>query len=1048
MDDFLFRGDLADVDPDVAQLIEFETERQARKLILIPSESSAPLAVRQAVGSVMHNIYAEGYPSDHSRHQSEAEILDYGTELARYRRLADKRFYKGVEYADVTEALARRRCKEIFAANGLSPDDLMVNVQPLSGAPANNAVYSGLVEPGDTVMGMDLLHGGHLTHGSRANRSGKLFNIVSYGVDPETERLNYETIAGLAQEHRPRMIIAGFSSYPWAPDWAAFREIADSVGAYLFADIAHVAGLTAAGVYPSPVGIADVVTFTTHKTFMGPRGAVIVTHWPELAAKLDHGVFPGEQGGPHMNSILGLAVALKLAATDQFKALQGQIIANAVRLAERLADRGLRISYGGTDTHMLLVDCKSVAAPDGTPLSGDAAARILDLVGIVVNRNTIPGDTSALHPTGIRLGTPWITQRGLREPEIDRLADVIADVLLACKPYAVRGARSMGWSAKVDWAALQRAREAVAELADAAGMDSPYGSAGYPHFSPQPELSDEGWASMQVSGPQALAFVQAALTSDAEALEPGAHQPTQLNAGDGSLLAGGWLERPGDSPDVYGLHVESNGGQALDWLRALSDGYVAVGDDPYVTLPGPVVVTTAETPDWVASETSDAPVVAGTKPYWIGLDGNAAQAGEARPAFAWEEVESEELQRTPLYELHKDLGAKLVPFAGWEMPVWYSSVGEEHAAVRNEAGLFDVAHMGVFDATGPGAEAFLNAVTANDVSALAPGQAQYSYLLAPGGGVIDDIYVYRLELERFMIVVNASNNDKDWAWLAGVREGTYAIDGDRPWATAPGASQTVLRDLRDRAVGGDMRVDIALQGPRSLDILLSLDGDEATKAALRALPWSHAMYAQLGGFDLIITSTGYTGERVAFELFVHPDRATSLFEMLIERGAVPCGLAARDSTRTEAGLPLYGHELAGPLALGPGDAGFGGYVKVTKPFFAGRAAYLAHEAQREGQIVRFRMDDKGVRMPSLGDPVVDRRGRVIGTVTSCAIDSEGYLLGQAYLRSDHAKRGTPIGIFQTHGKGRDEKAKGDLEPGDRVQLHDSATVLSRFPKRK
>jgi glycine hydroxymethyltransferase len=1048
MDDFLFHGDLAEVDPDVAQLAEFEAERQARKLILIPSESSAPQAVLQAVGSVFHNIYAEGYPSDHSRNQTEAEILDYAAELGRYRRLADKRFYKGVEYADVAEALARRRCAVNFAANGLTPDDLLVNVQALSGAPANNAVYTALVQPGDTVMGMDLLHGGHLTHGSKANRSGKLYNIISYGINAETERLDYEAIAALAEEHRPKMIIGGFSSYPWAPDWAIFREIADSVGAYLFADIAHVAGLTAAGVYPNPVGIADVVTFTTHKTLMGPRGAVIITHRPELASKIDRAVFPGEQGGPHMNAVLGLAVAMGIADTGKFRELQQQIIANATRMADRLAERGFRVPYGGTDTHMFLVDCKSVVADDGSPLTGDVAARILDLVGIVVNRNTIPGDTSALRPTGIRLGTPWITQRGLREPESERLADIIADVLLACQPYAYHGARSAQWSAKVDWGALQQARQMLAELADEAGIDFEYITGGYPHFHAQPELSDAGWASIEITGPQAHAFVSYSLTSDPETLEPGARQPTQLLNPDGSLLAAGWLERPGDSVDAYRLHVESNGGQAIDWLRALSDGYVALGDG-HAAAPGPVVVNVVESPDWVANESSEAAPIASYKPYWIGLDGSdGGGAAEARALFSWEEVESEDLQRTSLYELHKDLGAKMVPFAGWDMPVWYSSVSEEHAAVRHSSGLFDVSHMGVFDATGPGAETFLNTITTNDVSLLAPGQAQYSYLLAPNGSVIDDIYVYRLEPERFMLVVNASNNDKDWTWLAGVQAGDYAIDENRPWAAPPAIGQVTLRNLRDLAAGDQMRVDIALQGPRSLEILLSLAGDEGTKVALQTLPWSNVMVAELGGFDLIVSRTGYTGERVAFELFVHPDRAPALFETLVDAGAVPCGLAARDSTRTEAGLPLYGHELAGPLALGPADAGFGGYVKTSKPFFVGRTAFLAHEATREGQIVRFRMDDKGVRMPTLGDPVVDRHGRVVGTVTSCAIDGEGYLSGQAYVREDYAAPGTRVGIFQTGGRARTEKPKNELEPGDRVQLHDSATVLRRFPKRK
>lgn len=243
MADYLFRGSLEDLDPEVYKLNQLEAERQYRRLILIPSESASPLAVREALGSAFHNIYAEGYPDENTRWMSEEDILDYDTRLGRYRRYSDPRYYKGTEYANIVEALARRRCAETFAANGVTADDLYVNVQALSGGPANNAVYHALVQPGDTVMGLDLLHGGHLSHGSKVNRSGKYYNIVHYSVDPDSERIDYEAVAELAREHKPKMIIGGFSSYPWIADWAALRAIADSVGAFLFVDIAHVAGL-------------------------------------------------------------------------------------------------------------------------------------------------------------------------------------------------------------------------------------------------------------------------------------------------------------------------------------------------------------------------------------------------------------------------------------------------------------------------------------------------------------------------------------------------------------------------------------------------------------------------------------------------------------------------------------------------------------------------------------------------------------------------------------------------------------------------------------
>jgi glycine hydroxymethyltransferase len=587
--DFLFRGDLDELDPDVAELIRHETARQARYLILIPSESTVPEAVREALSSAFHNIYAEGYPLDETRTMTQAEILDYNTRLPEYRRFADQRYYKGTEYADVVEALARRRAAELFTTDRYSADQLFVNVQALSGAPANNAIYSALLNVGDTVMGLDLRHGGHLTHGSPVNRSGKNYKIVSYGVNPETELLDYDEIMTLAEEHRPNMIIAGYTSYPYAPDWAKFRQIADEVGAYLMADIAHVAGLVIAGVYPSPVGIADVVSFTTHKTLAGPRGAVIITHRKDLASKIDRAVFPGEQGGPHMNSIAALAVALRLAATEQFSNLQKQTVANAARLAQKLSEHGLHIPHGGTDTHLLLVDCKTIVGQDGTPLSGDMAARILDLAGIVVNRNTIPGDPSALRASGLRLGTPWITQRGFRDAEIDRLAQIISDLLHACVPFSYMGRKRAEARAKVDFDALQKAKIAVRDLAASVGIDTDAKADEYPHFYyMESEPSKVDWKTLQIRGSQAGVFLQTALTSDVLALKSDEQQPTWVLGADGSAITRGVAEATNDG---YLLHIAMNAGRVATWLRSLSDGFVIFDKtDPYAKVQGPVGV--------------------------------------------------------------------------------------------------------------------------------------------------------------------------------------------------------------------------------------------------------------------------------------------------------------------------------------------------------------------------------------------------------------------------------------------------------------------------
>jgi len=482
----------------------------------------------------------------------------------------------------------------------------------------------------------------------------------------------------------------------------------------------------------------------------------------------------------------------------------------------------------------------------------------------------------------------------------------------------------------------------------------------------------------------------------------------------------------------------------LMWLRDLSDGFVTVDpEDLRKKIPGPVVVLEGDSVDSLP----DASVPSGfdDKPWMIGVE---QKEGDALPVFVWQAPE-EVLQRTALFETHKSLGAKMVPFAGWEMPVWYSSVVEEHLATREAAGLFDVSHMGVFQVEGHQACAFLDSVVTNDVGGLAVGDSLYTQFLDSNGYVIDDTMVYRRRDEIYLVVVNASNDAKDWAWLQAVRDGAVLVDRERPWATANGRG-CMLRNLRDPKAGADMRVDIALQGPKSREILLALGCEPDGADQLKAMKWAGVMEGVIGGFDLVVSRTGYTGERVAFELFVHPDQSVALWNALMQvgkpMGLKPVGLGARDSLRTEAGLPLYGHEMAGEMNLGVGDSGFGAYVKTHKPWFIGRDAFLAQEAERDCEVSRFRFNDKGVRMAHTGDPIVDKRGRVVGHVTSCAVDQEGYLLGQAYLRRSLLKPGTPIGVFQG-ASSKQGKAPGELDLGDRVAVPTAAAVLSRFPKR-
>jgi glycine hydroxymethyltransferase len=1038
MEDYLFRGNLAKLDPAIFELTQLEAERQFRKLILIPSESQAPMAVREALSSAFQNIYAEGYPREETRMMSEAEILDFPDRLVNFRRYSDKRYYKGVEYADTIEELARRRCAELFANEMVDPNDIYVNVQPLSGAPANNAVYHALVEPGATIMGMDLLHGGHLTHGSPVNRSGKYYNAVHYSVDPQTEQINYDAVEELARQHKPRFIIAGYSSYPWAVDWERFRMIADEVGAYLFADIAHIAGMVAAGAYPSPVGYADVVTFTTHKSLCGPRGACILTFDERLSRDIDRAVFPGEQGGPHVNSYAGMAVAFKVAMTEQFKQLQHQVVKNCAVFTDYLKQRGFRIAYGGTNTHLMNLACNTIVGGDGTGLSGDMASRILDIAGVVVNRNTIPGDESAADPSGIRMGTPWVTQRGFKEAEMKQLADIIADILLSTKPHGRMGARGVLRRAKVDFHTLEDGKIRVRELAASAGIDFEPSQHGYPHFyylDDKPKYSE--WSVLDLSGERVRLFLSEALTSDIEALHAGESQPTRLYTPDGAV--DGTLS----CVDVYQFRLTiPTGKQAVvaTWLRDLSDGYVAFDEDELKKLPGLTVVEASNAEPSIFMEGD----VVAPKPYFIGMEPGS---GDALPKFNWEENESA-LKRTPMFDTHKKLGAKIITYAGWEMPVWYTSVMEEHLAVRQTAGVFDVAHMGVFQVEGPDGAAFLDSVVANDVSYLAVGESCYTHFLDPDANVIDDLIIYKRGREKMLMVVNAANADKDWAWLNSVKNGLVLVDNQRPWAKVFGRN-AILRNLKDPKEGRDLRVDIALQGPNARKILMGLGCDEDTRCCIRFLKRTHICEVSIGGFDLIISRTGYTGEKFSYEIFVHPDRADDLFNAILEvgqsYGIKSCGLGARDSLRTEAGLPLYGHEMGGELNLGVAEAGFGQYIKTYKPWFVGREAFLEKEKGRKGDLVRFCFDEKGVRMAHLGDPVVDRRGRVIGHVTSCAVDKDGYLTGQAYIESKSAVKGTIIYIYQ--GAPKDSsKTLGTLKVGERVILPSPAHILRRFPK--
>lgn len=381
---------LSGVDPEVARAIELERQRQCNKLELIASENFVSRAVLEAQGSVLTNKYAEGYPG--------------------------RRYYGGCEYVDIVEQLAIDRAKELFGADH-------VNVQPHSGAQANTAVYFACLNPGDTILGMNLSHGGHLTHGSPVNISGKYFKIVPYGVDEESHRIDYEEVRQLAEQHRPKMIVAGASAYPRVIDFERMGQIARSVGALLMVDMAHIAGLVAAGLHPTPIGHADIVTTTTHKTLRGPRGGMIMCR-ADLGPAIDKAIFPGIQGGPLMHVIAAKAVAFKEAMSEEFRLYQEQIVKNAKALAYKLTDLGFDLVSGGTDNHLMLVDVRK------QQLTGKQAEKMLDEIGVTVNKNTIPFDPASPFVTsGIRIGTPALTSRGMKEADMLVVGEIIGMIL-------------------------------------------------------------------------------------------------------------------------------------------------------------------------------------------------------------------------------------------------------------------------------------------------------------------------------------------------------------------------------------------------------------------------------------------------------------------------------------------------------------------------------------------------------------------------------------------------------------------------------------------
>ncbi len=993
----------------VEEIWQAEKFRQWRKLILIPSESICHPEVAKLLASEFTNLYAEGRPDPILCPDPRHSALDARRFQSWQTRLADHRFYRGCVNANRVELLAQRYIAQVFAQLEGSPsaEDIYVNVQALSGAPANLAVYQALLHHGDTILGLDLRQGGHLTHGSEFNFSGKTYRAYHYGIDPRTRKLDYDQIARRAAEVKPRMMIAGASAYPWDFDWARLDQIARDVGALLLADIAHLAGMVAAGELHNPLPYCDVVTFTTHKTLCGPRGAVILSSNPEIAAKLDTAVFPGLQGGPHVNNMAAIARLFELILEDResFKSFQRAILDNTNFFAQCLEKEELPLEYDGTNTHLLLVDLKRFPVKGEVALDGEIASRLLEIAGIVCNKNALPGDLDGAHATGIRLGMPWLTQRGITRDQIKELAAIIRLVLSEARTTQVWVSDGERCRARVPSEVFAEASSRTLAIAQALPIPTPPPTPA----PPQQATTINGHRILRVRGDKTRFALEQLLTCNIARLSVGDVATGLLLRQDGSIIDRAIVSYGGRTgrEECYLLAVSDvRGDEVKRWLAELSDGYVLFDEeDLQAKIDGPSVVEEVNS-DEVAAELKKALAQSEAvpfctdqkaadiwkstpalfdlaKPYFVGQESIYPASGITPKETYTYESEQMPLRQTVLNQRHKELGANMVEFNGWEMPLHYpTGIFAEHRAVRTAAGLFDISHMNIVEVGGTGALGFLDIVMSNCVSRLEPGHAQYTSLLQPDGKTIDDVFLYRLTPERFLLVLNAANVEEDIAWLLAANSRRFLIDPDMPGKEV--GEPVTIRPMRD--ADGEALIGLALQGPISRQILEELADGTPHRAALRRLLQNQITSMSMAGISLLVSRTGYTGELIGYELLVHPQRAEELWRRLLEvgkpMGVLPAGLGARDSTRLEAGLPLFGYELEGEAGLTPTDIDYGFIVRFHRPFFIGRNAYMARANRPRKRLLRLR--GKGGKTVRTGHTLIDDSGAAVGRVTSFA----------------------------------------------------------------
>ncbi|HLH72794.1 MAG TPA: hypothetical protein VKX96_05885, partial [Chloroflexota bacterium] len=790
--------------------------------------------------------------------------------------------------------------------------------------------------------------------------------------------------------------------------------------AYLMADISHPAGLVVAGLFSNPVGVADVTTFTTHKTLIGPRAAVILTTNESIARRIDRAVFPGLQGGPHINTIAALAVAFKIAQRPEFNDLQRTIVANAQALAETLARRGLTIAYGGTSTHLLLVNLRTIPKPSGFPLNGDVAARILDLCGIVCNKNTIAGDVSANYPSGIRLGTPWLTQRGLTPDDMRTLGGIIADVLYGIETYPHYDHTEASTRGKIPPALLKEAQGAVIELIKhrAVGPSEP---TGWPvAYCPAP-IEVAGKQLLAVYGRRARSFLSEATSGPVWQLEVGQAIHTMFfNATGQKLGDGAVLRLPADQYGMDHFVCAVEPARYVDlqwWLESLSSGLVLVDPaDPAAKVDGPVAVTAFTgtlDPQYLAAleqAIGSQPVAPKLdKPYFVGQKAlvDQAKALAARPVCQLTQDTAHPISPLPA---PPPSAAGKAP-VGWTMPQNYGEPVAELKALRETAALFDESALGILELAGPDARCFLDLTTTNDVAFLSRGAAQYTFLLDPDGQVIADALLFRTEAQRFLLTTAPSDSLQVKQWLEEVKAGRCLIDREVPNRAL--LSNFTLVDLRN-ASDPTARVVLGLAGPNAPAVLRALGDTQEDRRKLGRLRRFTHCFVQLAGIPVMVSRTSHTGVAQGYEIFVAPEHAPTLWEAALNRGSAqglrPCGWQAFRASGIAAGLPWIKHELNGKWHVSPIQAGYGALVREHKPFFVGRRPLLAQPYPPTREIARFLVEPPVAALPGNGDPILDQADVCVGHVSSRVFYAEEPI-GLAELATEKTAVGTVLTVL-------------------------------------